>query len=184
MRAVPDPTEENVQEVLLALKENIDLIMSRSTAQDSGRVMEIIAAFQRNLVATFRRLTLDRLVMKPQQLSDTPTGQSLPGEVINMLAGSLFLGRGETNWGQIFDNGATLRGGTWSFTSGSNQVIPKGHFIATPVSGSVRLDIYDSSWQTANRNWTGGFLPSDGVSVRLFENASSTANVDYLQWGP
>lgn len=181
---IPTPTQDNVLACLAALKTNIDWLLGRQGTIGDDRLLTLLENIDSKLNADLLKLTLKRLVLEPYNDYGSPRGKSLPGEIINSLAGSLFVGRGSTVWGQILDSGATLRGGSWAFTSGSNQVIPRGFYIATPVSGGVRLDINDSGWQTGNANFTGGLLASDGTNVRLFETGASTATVDYLQVGP
>jgi hypothetical protein len=70
-------------------------------------------------------------------------------------------------------------GGTWSFTSGSTQVIPAGIYAATVQSGSVRMDVFLGTWQLGVNSWAGGAIISDGAAVRLTENNAASASVKY-----
>lgn len=181
---IPSPTQENLQAVCLSLKTTVDFLLGRTAEIPEDLLIDILKRWTRSGDVTAKRAALKEFVLQPQTTTGEITGISKWGEFRINNSGTAYLGRGSTVWGQILDSGATLRGGTWSFTSGSNQVIPRGFYIATPVAGAVRLDINDSGWQTGNVNFHGGLLASDGTNVRLFETAASTATVDYLQVGP
>lgn len=182
---IPTPTKDNTVEVLTAIKATLDHILGRNSPVQDDRLLTILDMFDRARNGKAKKFTANRVVLPPYEHSDTPTGQSLPGEVVNMLAGTLFLGRGSTVWGQLYDSGATMREGSWSFTSGSTQVIPRGLFMCVRFSGSVKLELYVSGgWKQSVAQFSSGPLDSDGTNVRLVETGASTATVYYLQRGP